>query len=185
LTGESGTNTIDGGAGNDTINGGAGDDTLIGGAGTDTLTYSGTSSSVTVSLVLTAQNTGGAGTDTISGFENLTGGSNNDTLTGNADNNVIDGGAGWDTIEGGYGDYTLSGGSNGTDTVTYAHAASAVTVDLSVTTAQNTMGAGTDTLTSFENLTGSAYNDALTGDSHANTILAQLRPPTSAHSRSS
>jgi Ca2+-binding RTX toxin-like protein len=35
--------------------------------------------------------------------------------------------------------------------------------------AQNT-GAGTDTLSGIENLTGSSYNDILTGDANANTI---------------
>ena len=33
-----------------------------------------------------------------------------------------------------------------------------------MTTAQNTIGAGTDTLSGFENLTGSAFNDTLTGN---------------------
>jgi hypothetical protein len=54
--------------------------------------------------------------------------------------------------------------------VSYADAGSAVTIDLSVTTSQNTVGAGTDTITGIECLTGSAYNDTLTGDGNANTI---------------
>lgn len=106
------------------------------------------------------QATGGAGTDTVSNFENLTGSAFNDTLTGDGNTNVIEGGAGNDTIN----------GAGGTDTVTYVSAGSAVTVNLSTGTGQNTGGAGTDTLSNFENLTGSAYNDTLTGNSSANVI---------------
>ena len=42
-------------------------------------------------------------------------------------------------------------------------------------TAQNTLGAGTDTLSGFENLTGSAFNDTLTGSSLANVIDGRSR----------
>ena len=56
--------------------------------GTDTVTYlygvNGTAG-VTVSLAAaTGQSTGGSGTDTLSGIENLTGSNNADTLTGSA-----------------------------------------------------------------------------------------------------
>lgn len=170
LTGNAGANTIDGGNGNDTIEGGAGNDTLTGGSGTDTVTFANASAGVTVSLASgSAQNTVGAGTDTISGFENLTGSGFGDTLTGDSTANVIDGGAGNDVIEGGAGNDTLTGGL-GTDTVTYVNAGSAVTVNLATATGQNTGGAGTDTISGFENLTGSAYNDTLTGDGNANVI---------------
>jgi Ca2+-binding RTX toxin-like protein len=162
ITGGSGADTIDGGAGNDTIEGGLGIDTLTGGADTDLLTYAGATAGVTVSLATTtAQNTGGAGTDTISGFENLTGSAYNDTLTGDAGNNVIEGGAGNDVLDGGA----------GTDTASFAGATASVAVSLATTTAQNTGGAGTDTISGFENLTGSAYNDTLTGDGGNNTII--------------
>lgn len=170
LTGDAGANTILGGAGDDAINGGLGDDRLDGGAGVDTLTYAGVAAAVAVSLSLTtAQNTGGAGVDTISAFENLTGSSYNDTLTGNAGANRIDGGAGNDTINGGAGDDILIGGA-GTDTLSYAGASAAITMNLSLTTAQNTGGAGIDTVSTFENIIGSNHNDILTGTSGANTI---------------
>ncbi len=52
---------------------------------------------MTVSLAVTAaQNTVGAGTDTITNTENLTGGASSDTLTGSTGNNVISGSAGND-----------------------------------------------------------------------------------------
>jgi Ca2+-binding RTX toxin-like protein len=84
--------------------GGAGNDTMNGGAGTDTADYSTATAGVTVNLATTAaQNTGGAGTDTLSTIENLTGSSFNDILTGDGVNNIIVGGAGNDTMNGGAG----------------------------------------------------------------------------------
>jgi Ca2+-binding RTX toxin-like protein len=72
-------------------------------------------------------------------------------------------------IEGGAGNDTMNG-SGGIDTVSYASAASAVTVNLATATGQNTLGAGTDTLSSFEWLIGSGFNDTLTGSTAANNI---------------
>ena len=79
---------------------------------------------VSLSILDTAQNTVGAGSDTLTSIENLTGSAFNDTLTGD-DDNVINGRAGNDTLNGGAGNDTLDGGT-GTDTVSYADAASAV-----------------------------------------------------------
>ncbi|MCF8131991.1 MAG: hypothetical protein K9J72_02560 [Synechococcus sp. Tobar2m-G35] len=59
------------------------------------------------------QDTGGAGFDQLSNFENLTGGNFNDTLKGNAGNNVINGGLGSDTIVASGGVDTLTGGGGG------------------------------------------------------------------------
>ena len=120
LTGLDGNDLLDGGAGNDTLLGGRGNDTLIGGAGNDVLTggggndtasYATSTAAVRVSLASSsAQNTGGAGTDTLSGVDNLVGSDLNDTLTGNARDNHIDGGAGSDVITGAAGIDTLDGG---------------------------------------------------------------------------
>ncbi|WP_265575880.1 beta strand repeat-containing protein [Bradyrhizobium sp. WBAH23] len=68
--------------------------------GTDTLSYAGTNSSVSVNLLSPATATG---FNSISGVENVTGGSGNDNLTGNSTGNAIDGGAGADTLFGGGG----------------------------------------------------------------------------------
>ena len=92
----------------------------------------------------------------------LKGGSGNDTIYGEAGNDRIDGDSGNDLIDGGEGDDYLDG-DKGTDTVSYASAASGVAVDLNLKSAQNTGGGGTDTLRSFENVTGSAYADTLVG----------------------
>ena len=54
------------------------------------------------------QDTVGAGKDTLTGFENLTGSAKDDKLTGNAGNNIIEGGKGDDALDGGAGIDTLS-----------------------------------------------------------------------------
>lgn len=74
------------------------------------------------------------------------------------------------TLEGTpYDDY-LDGRSGSGDTVTYAKAESAVTVNLGTIAAQDTGGAGTDKILNIENVIGSNYNDTLTGTNAANTI---------------
>lgn len=182
-----GNDTLMGGLGNDRLNGGLGNDTVNGGSGTDTADYSsgtvdppgpigstpvtGASSGVTVNLNLTgAQNTGGAGVDTLVSIENIFGTKFNDTLTGNGSNNVLSGLAGNDRLLGGNGNDLLNGGAGndrlnggaGLDTASYSSATGDVTVDLDLPgVAQNTGGAGTDTLTSIENLIGSKFNDTL------------------------
>jgi len=65
--------------------------------------------------------------------------------------------------------HVLHGGS-GNDTVTYAHAIQGVTADLQTPTS-NAGAAALDVYTSIENLTGSAFNDVLRGDSRANILL--------------
>jgi Ca2+-binding RTX toxin-like protein len=161
ISGGVGDDYLYGGNGSDRIDGGSGNDYLSGDADMDTVTYASALSAVTVNLgFASAQNTIGAGTDTLYSFENLTGSAYNDTLTGDANANIIQGGAGNDIMN----------GMAGSDTASYADSTAAVTVNLGLTTAQNTIGAGTDTLTGFENLTGSAYNDTLTGDANANIL---------------
>ncbi|MFN4014604.1 MAG: hypothetical protein ACK4JB_04685 [Reyranella sp.] len=163
--------TLDGGGGADTLEGGDGNDALTGGGGTDTASYAGASAGVTVSLAIAvAQNTVGAGTDTLATMENLTGSAFGDILTGNIGNNVLQGGDGDDTLEGLAGADTLDGGA-GIDTASYANASSGVTVNLAILTAQATGGAGTDTLSNIENLRGSNSADTLTGDDGANVLI--------------
>ncbi|WP_157218723.1 calcium-binding protein [Flavisphingomonas formosensis] len=170
LTGNDFANILTGGAGDDVLNGGLGNDTLAGGDGIDTASYANAAGAVRVSLAIaTAQSTISAGTDTLSGIENLTGGAYDDQLTGDNGNNVLVGNAGNDTLIGGLGDDTLNGGA-GSDTASYVGAASGVTISLAVTTAQDTHGAGIDTLLSIENVTGSAYDDVITGSAQVNIL---------------
>ena len=118
LTAGSGNNEMHGGAGNDLLYSGPGNDILDGGTGIDTVSYAHATAGVTVNLgLLGAQNTIGAGTDTISNIENLVGSNFNDTLTGDNNNNVINGGLGNDILNGGGGDDLLIGGM-GNNTLT-------------------------------------------------------------------
>lgn len=112
LTGSSQRDTIRGGAGHDTISGGGGNDTIIGGSGmdqldggggTDTLSYAGSVHAVFIDLALNRASGGDATGDTISGFENVTGGAGNDRITGNAAANVLTGRLGADILTGGLG----------------------------------------------------------------------------------
>jgi Ca2+-binding RTX toxin-like protein len=158
---------LDGGEGNDFLQGTIANDVLIGGIGTDTASFvnafsGGSTTGVTVDLNLqgAAQNTVAAGSDTLTGIENLIGSALNDTLTGDGNANVIEGGLGNDVLVGG----------GGVDTASFAGASAGVTVSLAAQgSAQNT-GVGMDTLSGFENLEGSAFNDSLTGDANANTL---------------
>ena len=161
-----------GNGGDNIIEGGLGDDTLEGGGNTaagDTASYAGASAAVNVSLANPgAQATGGAGTDTLSNFENLLGSNFNDTLTGDAVANVLNGGDGDDTLVGGAGADTLIGGL-GTDTVSYATAGAGVTV---IINGAGSAGDATgDVLSSIENLVGSGFDDTLTGDGGTNLII--------------
>jgi VCBS repeat-containing protein len=120
--------------------------------------------------------TGTAGNDTLvagNGDNILNGGDGNDILTAGTGNNELHGGAGNDLLYSGPGNDLLDGGI-GNDTASYAHATAGVTVNLSLLGAQDTLGAGIDTLTGIENLTGSNYNDTLTGDNNNNIINGGL-----------
>jgi serralysin len=103
------------------------------------------------------------------GADDLSGAGGNDTLFGLGGDDRLDGRAGDDTLNGGSGNDTLDGGSGG-DTASYAEATAGVTVDLAVTGPQST-GEGSDTLISIENLTGSAFADALKGTSGDNVLI--------------
>jgi VCBS repeat-containing protein len=159
ITTGGGADTIDAGAGSDTVNAGGGSDHLIGnidgvtdtydggtggdtvnalaGTGGDTIDYSATTNGISVTL------SGGgatvtddeAGTDTLAGIENVTGGSGIDTLTGDNNANILIGNAGADSLTGSGGNDRLVGGSGadslsggtGADVFVYEHRADAGT----------------------------------------------------------
>jgi acrosin len=116
-----------GGAGNDSFvfgNGRTLSGTLSGGPGTDTLDYSAYTTSVRVNLATgAATGINGGALGSITGIENVAGGSGNDilvgdsgnnTLTGNGGNDILVGNDGIDTLQGGDGRDILIGG-NGSD----------------------------------------------------------------------
>jgi Ca2+-binding RTX toxin-like protein len=151
-TGNALDNVITGNSGDNILAGLAGADSLDGGLGIDTATYAASAAAVRVSLAAGTASGGDAEGDTLFNFESLTGSNFDDILEGNAGANVLVGGA-------------------GIDTVSYANATVGVTVNLGTMSAQNTGGAGSDTLSGFENLTGSQFNDSLTGTNAANVSL--------------
>lgn len=177
IDGEAGNDQLYGGADDDTITGGTGDDEMDGGDGTDTADYSTDGAGVTVNLTTGTATDGNTDDDTLRNFENVTGSAYADTLTGDSGSNVIDGGDGNDTIAGGSGGDTLVGGAgdddldggDGSDTVDYSADGAGVTVNLS-TGAATDGNNDDDTLSNIENVTGSAYNDTITGDDGANYL---------------
>lgn len=181
LEGGSGDDRIDGGAGddalygdsdNDVLTGGEGADYLDGGANTDTggdmASYLLSAAGVTVDLSLGTGSGGDAVGDTLAGIEGVTGSAYADLLTGSSGANQLIGGAGNDTLTGGAGADTLDGGL-GVDTAGYGSASSGVTVYLDGSQA-NTGDALGDGLVGIENLSGSGFDDKLTGDANANTL---------------
>ncbi|WP_415891745.1 hypothetical protein ACMXYN_10320 [Neptuniibacter sp. PT8_73] len=187
----SGSADLTGNSLNNFIFAGKGSNSIDGDTGTDTVSYLyGAKSGVTVDLsITTAQNTLGSGTDTLISIERLYGSNFNDKLYGttgsdylrgyNGNDRLSSGGSGDNTLIGdGGNDYLLAGsgndllnGGSGTDTVSYLNGAtSGVTIKLSTTAAQDTGGAGTDTLISIERLYGSNFNDSLYGNNGANRL---------------
>lgn len=174
-----GNDVLVGGDDNDTLNGGSGDDSLDGGNGTDTANYSSAVAGVVANLSAGTAS-GGAGSDTLTAIENISGSSFADTLTGDsgvntlvggAGNDVINGGGDADTLDGGDGSDTLAGGAGadrleggggGFDFASYASSGAAVQVNLQGGTATGGDAQG-DVLTGIENLIGSAYGDYLVG----------------------
>ena len=101
-----------------------------------------------------------------------TGNSLDNIIYANAGNNKLDGGS--DSLTStpatatpGLDEYGFVSG----DTVSYQLGSTGgVNISLAVTADQDTGGSGIDNLTGFENLTGSPYNDTLTGNSGPNVL---------------
>ena len=170
---ESGVGSLTGNTLDNVLGGNSADNTLDGGAGNDIASYIGASTGVTVSLILAgaAQNTFGAGNDTLISIEGLHGSQFGDWLTGNDAANTLAGLGGDDMLEGRGGNDIIDGGA-GRDFASYASASAGVTVSLLIAgTSQNTVGAGLDTLISIENLWGSSFTDSFTA-SNGGSYLA-------------
>jgi Ca2+-binding RTX toxin-like protein len=177
--------------GDDTLAGGPGDDFLAGEGGSDTATYAASEVAVMANLAtnsatgdgndeLYVENLVGSplndllvgddGANTISGGDGddfVLGAAGNDLISGNVGHGVFVGGDGNDTFDGGSGNELLAGGP-GTDTVRYHSAPSAVHASLTTSVAAG--GAGSDALSAIENLTGSPFNDTLSGHAGANVL---------------
>ena len=122
----------------------------------------------------TPQVTGGAGMDTVAGFEHLTGGSGADVLGGDAGGNILSGGAGNDTFLGDAGDDSIHG-NLGTDTVDYSSFGEGLAIALGPVSGASpgsaaTATLGTDTLYAISNVTGGTGSDTITGEAGANVL---------------
>ncbi len=97
-----------------------------------------------------------------------------DEIYGLAGNDTINGLGGADFIYGGDGRDVLYGNDGGADNdmVSYAGASAGVRVNLSLTGQQDTRGAGRDTIFNVEYITGSDFNDVLSGDAGNNYMTA-------------
>ena len=181
-----GVNIFNGGGGNDLLEGRGGADTLNGQGGFDLASYESSSAPVTVRLAgvnsdtQTALASGGDATgDKLSSIEGLIGSGGGDRLTGNSLDNLLAGGLGSDVLN----------GMNGTDTVDYSRdhffdagdTADRVEVHLGLGGANGTGdefklqgGAFTrvssDTLTSIENVIGTAGSDTIVGNELDNRL---------------
>ena len=149
-------NVIFGTPGNDVLIGGDDDDQVFGGPGNDTIQ-------------------GGGGNDELrgqGGDDSIDGGAGSDVVNGGAGQNTLSGGAGDDLVQPiGSGD--IADGGDGYDRAGFYNGPGAVTVDLRVAGPQFT-GWQWVTLSNFENLSGTAFNDRLTGDDGANWLWGNV-----------
>ena len=149
-----------GGSGNDTFNiTDSGNNIFIGNGGIDTIDYSGNSAAVTVTLGATSGSVTGIGTgnDSLDTIENVITGAGNDVFNiAKLSPRVLDAGAGNDTI-------SFAG--------IQPSEATSDTIDLTAGSATGGgPGTGTVTLVGFENATGGAAGDVLTGNGFANVL---------------
>jgi Ca2+-binding RTX toxin-like protein len=128
---------------------GVGVDTFNGGAGNDTVSFAGASQGMTIDLRSGASHI--AGTDTFTSIEKVIGSDYNDTFYGNSDNNVFDAGeSGFDTI-----DYNGATGGMTFNMTSVVEIGSGFTTTIVATGG----GQGTDTLTNFEHVVGTPFDD--------------------------
>ena len=175
--------------GNDTLIGLGGADVLDGGLGTDTADYTASAVAVSGNLATLSATGGDAQGDTYISIENVVGSAFADTLTGDTGNNVLTGAAGNDQLFGGAGIDSLYGGADNdlimggagsdvmdggagiSDTVDYTSSSAAVAISLTANSSTGGDATG-DTISNFENVNGSAFDDVLTGDGNANILTS-------------
>ncbi len=192
LRGGSGEDTVNGEDGNDTVAGDADrvNDTYDGGAGIDSLDYSALVEVAEINLADGIASGAEIGTDSISNFEIVRAGANDDIVTGsagaeeihgNAGNDHLSGGGASDVVNGGDGDDVVTGdldcvadsydGGSGTDTLDYSAALMSVVVDLAAGSASG-QEIGTDGISNFEIISTGEGDDLLRDGDDADCILA-------------
>jgi serralysin len=191
LEGDEGDNLLDGNDGYDRLSGFGGDDTLEasdtarigggpfvnpdadddwldGGEGFDIVSYANARAQtigIVASLANPSANTEDAEGDHYVSIEGLRGTRSGDLLHGDAGDNLLEGGGGADLLD----------GAGGRDTASYAHAEAAVVIRMQDAVQYTLAGtnpgeAEGDSFRSVEDLLGSAFDDALTGNRTANRL---------------
>jgi Ca2+-binding RTX toxin-like protein len=190
LTGSEASDVIFGADGNDTIDtlggddnpaGGAGDDAIDGGDGFDLLAnyflpvyYGFPPPAGPITIDLPAGTLTGEGADTLVGIEAGEGSTGDDVMIGDEGDNqftslnegsdTVDAGGGDDLVDGGEGADDLDGGA-GVDLLGNLDASAGMTIDLSTLT--DSQG---DTLAGFEDVIGTFFDDAITGNDGPNEV---------------
>jgi Ca2+-binding RTX toxin-like protein len=144
--------TIVGTARADAIRGTAGDDVIVALGGADVISGRGGDDRIC----------GGNGNDRI-----VAGPGGFDVLFGEAGNDELLGGGGFDVLLAGAGNDLVDGGRGSFDIVSVFFAPGPTTVDLAAGTST---GEGTDEIRAVEQVEGSAFDDAMTGDASANSF---------------
>ena len=106
---------------------------------------------------------------TLGGNDNITGGTYGDFFDLGEGDDIAKGGDGDDTLLGGAGSDSLDG-QEGSDVASYVYSDEGVNIDLSLGTASGGQADG-DTLTSIENIIGSANDDSLIGTNENNAFV--------------
>jgi Ca2+-binding RTX toxin-like protein len=171
IRGTLGNDTLTGDNGDNILEGGAGDDSLDGGTGNDTAYYGNETAALTINL--TTGEGSGAGDDTLTGMENVVGGTGNDVITGSTADNVLDGGRGVDVLTGGLGDDTFVFDNVGDQAIELADEGtdkviSSVSIAFLADNIENAQLTGAAAL----NLVANALDNDLVGNAGANHIDA-------------
>ena len=175
--GDAPNNWIEPGAGNDTVSGGTNTPVLVGAqSGGDTVDYTDATAGVAVDLTA-GTSTGGSGTDTLSGIENVVGGAASDAITGDIHSNLLRGGGGNDLLKGGPGDDVTADyfdGGSGIDTVSYADNTLPTNVDLASNSAVSGSSGldliGASPAATVENAILGSGNDVFSGSTFNNQV---------------
>ena len=178
LNSGNGDDELWGGPGDDRLWGGAGADRLDGGSGIDWVHYRFSSTGVTVDLRDGTATGNQADGDEIVNIENVEGSDNVDVLIGDDGANQLFGLNGDDDLRGGGGDDLLFGdegadrldGGDGVDTVSYRWSRVGVAVNLEDGSTGTIGYARGDVIINVENITGSYFDDKLSGDAGANRL---------------
>ncbi|MEA2435245.1 MAG: hypothetical protein QOG54_2702 [Actinomycetota bacterium] len=175
VAGSPNDDTILGGPTHDLISGGGGDDLIDGRGGFDVAVYALSPGPVNVNLA--QGNSTGDGTDTFRDLEAVYGTPFDDTMVGSAEDNVFFGDYGNDRMAGGagndvfypdLGDDEINGGIGPRDEIDFFLADGPVNVDMAAGTAS---GDGSDSFTEVEFISGSEFDDTITGGPNTDYMM--------------